>query len=136
MSQWNNVFFELFDTFGLDDVVQLYYTSNMQSIKYRLALYNGYYKSYYYYLLLESFSHQCYLIIFHWSLSDSKSPQVSRALLSILAVLNNAVVWTVSIRPLPSKSSSPFNSPLVTVPNAPITIGIIVTFMFHSFLIP
>ena len=30
--------------------------------------------------------------------------------------------------------SSPFNSPLVTVPNAPITIDIIITFMFHSFL--
>ena len=73
-------------------------------------------------------------MVFHWSLSDSKSPQVSRNLLSILAVLNNAVIWMVSTRPLTSKSSSPFNSPLVTIP---ITIGIIVTFMFHSFfLIP
>ena len=70
---------------------------------------------------------------FHWTLSDSKSPQVSRTLLSILAVLNNAVVWMVSTRPPTSKSSSPFSSPLVTVPNAPITIGIIVTCMFHSF---
>ena len=43
------------------------------------------------YLLLESFSHQIQLMVFHWSLSDSKSPQVSRTLLSILAVLNN--VW-------------------------------------------
>ena len=32
-----------------------------------------------------------------------------------------------------SNSSSPFSNPLVTVPKAPITIGIIVTFMFHSF---
>ena len=39
----------------------------------------------------------------------------------------------VSTRPPTSKSSSPFNSPLVTVPNAPIMICIIVTFMFHSF---
>ena len=70
---------------------------------------------------------------FHWSLSDSKSPQVSRSLLSILAVLNNAVVWMVSTRPTTSKSSSSFSKPLVTVPNAPITIGIIVTCMFHSF---
>ena len=70
---------------------------------------------------------------FHWSLSDSKSPQVSRTLLSILAVLKNAVVWMVSTRPLTSKSSSPFSNPLVTVPNAPITIGIIVTCMFHGF---
>ena len=72
-------------------------------------------------------------MIFHWSLSESKSPQVSRTLLSILAVLNNAVVWMVSTRPPTSKSSSPFSNPLVTVPNAPITIGIIVTCMFHSF---
>ena len=72
-------------------------------------------------------------MVFHWSLSDSKSPQVSRTLLSILAVLNNAVVCMVSTRPLTSKSSSPFINPLVTVPNAPITIGIIVTCMFHSF---
>ena len=39
----------------------------------------------------------------------------------------------VSTRPPTSKSSNPFNNPLVTVPNAPITIGIIVTCMFHSF---
>ena len=32
-----------------------------------------------------------------------------------------------------SKSSSPFSNPLVTVSKAPITIGIIVTFLFHSF---
>ena len=72
-------------------------------------------------------------MVFHRCLSDSKSPQVSRTLLSILAVLNNAVVWMVCTRPPTSKSSSPFSNPLVTVPNAPITIGIIVTFMFHSF---
>ena len=72
-------------------------------------------------------------MVYHWSLSDSKSPQVSRTLLSILSVLNNAVVWMVSTRPVISKSSSPFNNPLITVPKAPITIGIIVTFMFHSF---
>ena len=72
-------------------------------------------------------------MVFHWILSDSKSPQVSRTLLSILAVLNNAVVWMVSTRPPTSKSSSPFCNLLVAVPNAPITIGIIVTCMFHSF---
>ena len=65
-------------------------------------------------------------MVFHWSLSDSKSPQVSRTLLSILAVLNNAVVWIVSTRSPTSKSSSPFNNPLFTVPKAPITIIIIV----------
>ena len=72
-------------------------------------------------------------MVFHWSVSDSKSPQVSRTLLSIMTVLNNVVVWMVLTRSLISKSSSHFNSPLVTVLNAPITIGIIVTFMFYSF---
>ena len=72
-------------------------------------------------------------MVFHWSLSDSKSPQVSRTRLRILAVLSNAVVWIVSTRPPTSKSSRPFNNPLVIVPNAPITIDTIVTFMFHSF---
>ena len=72
-------------------------------------------------------------MVFHWSLSDSKFPQVSSTLFSILAFLNNAVVWMVSTRSPTSKSSNPFNNPLVTVPNTPITIGIIVTFMFHSF---
>ena len=71
-------------------------------------------------------------MVFHWSLSDSKS-QVSRTLLSILAILNNAVVWMVSTRPPTSKSSSPFSNPLVTVPNALITSGIIFTCMFHRF---
>ena len=70
-------------------------------------------------------------MVFHWNMSDGKSPQVSWALLSILAFLNNAVVWMVFI-PLPtSKTPSPLNSPLVNVPKAPIKIGIIVTFMFH-----
>ena len=68
-----------------------------------------------------------------WSLSDSKSPHVSRTLLSILAVLNSAVVRMVSTRLPTSKFSSPFTNPLVTVTRASITIGTTVTFMFHSF---
>ena len=44
-----------------------------------------------------------------------------------------SVFWLVSTRPPSSKSSSPFDNPLVTVPKAPITISIIVTFIFHSF---
>ena len=75
-------------------------------------------------------------MIFHWSLSDSKSPQVSGTLLSILVVPNSAEVWMVSTRPPISKAYSLFNNPLVTVPKASIMIGIIVTFMFHSFSIP
>ena len=72
-------------------------------------------------------------MVSHWSLSDSRSPQVSRTLLSILAVLNNVVAWMVSTRSLISKSASSFNKPLVTVPKAPIMIGVIVTCMFYSF---
>ena len=70
---------------------------------------------------------------FHWSLCDSKSPQVFRTRLRILAVLSNAVIWIVSTRPPTSKSSRPFNNHLVIVPKEPITIGTILTFMFHSF---
>ena len=83
--------------------------------------------------LTVSFSHQRSLIVFYWSLSDDKSPQIFRTLLSILTGLNYAVVWTVSTRPVISKSSSPSTNPFVTVPRALITIGIIVTFNFHSF---
>ena len=39
----------------------------------------------------------------------------------------------VSTHPLISKLSCPHTNPLVTVPSAPITIGITVTFMFYSF---
>ena len=72
-------------------------------------------------------------MVSHWSLNDHKSPHISRTLLSILADLNDVVVWMVSTRPVISKPSSPFNNSSVSVPRAPITIGIIVTFMFHSF---
>ena len=69
---------------------------------------------------------------FHRGLNDSKSPQVSRTLLSILVNLNSAVVWMVSTHVLISDSSTPFTNPLVTQPSASITIGIAVTFMFRS----
>ena len=72
-------------------------------------------------------------MISHRSQSDSKSFQVSRILLSILTCLNTAVVWMVSTRPHISMSTSPCINPLVTVPRAPITIGITVTFMFQCF---
>ena len=72
-------------------------------------------------------------MVFHWSLSDRKSPHISRTLLNILAVFNNAVIWMVSTRPPNSKSPRSFDNHLVTVPKAPITIGTIVSFMFHIF---
>ena len=72
-------------------------------------------------------------MVFHRSWSDSKSPQVTMTRVRILAVLGNAVIWIVSTRPQTSKSSKPFNNNFVIVPKAPITIGTIVTLMFHSF---
>ena len=41
----------------------------------------------------------------------------------------------VSTRPPTSKSSSPFSNPFVTVPNAPITIGIIVSIIIIIIII-
>ena len=85
-------------------------------------------------------------MVFYWSLRDSKSPQVSRTLLSILADLNAGLEdlkirrrvktiqsWMVFTRRLISKSSSLCTNPLVTVPSAPIAIGITVTFILHFF---
>ena len=72
-------------------------------------------------------------MVFHSSLSDRKFPQVPRTPLSILAFVNNVVVWMVFIHPPTSKFSSPFNNHFVTAPKAQITIGITVSFMFHSF---
>ena len=74
-------------------------------------------------------------MVFHWSLSDSDSPQVSWTLLSILADLINALGWIVSPCPLIFKSSSPCTNPLVTVPSVPVTIGITITFMFLFFFL-
>ena len=70
-------------------------------------------------------------MVSNWSLSGSKSLQVSRTLLRILADLNKAVVWMVSTRPVISKSSSPCTNPLAIVLRAPIIIGITVIFMFQ-----
>ena len=64
----------------------------------------------------------------HWSLSVNKSHD-SRTLLSILADLKSAVIWTVSTRPVIFK---PRTSYLVNVTRAPITIGMIVTFRRDS----
>ena len=71
------------------------------------------------------------MMVSHRSLSDCKSPRVSRS--SILTDLNNAVVWMVSNCHLIFNSSSPCINPLVTVQSTPITICITVTFMFYSF---
>ena len=58
--------------------------------------------NYYRYYSFRVFLHQLWLRVFHWVLSDSKSPHVSRILLSILADRNNAVVWMVpACTPIP-----------------------------------
>ena len=44
-----------------------------------------------------------FLMVFPWNLS-LESLQVSKTFLSILAILNNAIVWMVLIHPLISKS--------------------------------
>ena len=69
----------------------------------------------------ESYSHQHKLMVFHCSLSDSMSPQVSRTFLSILADLNNVVILKVSSCPLISKSSCPRANHLVTIKGTTIT---------------
>ena len=46
-------------------------------------------------VILVSLTHQRWLVVFHWSLSDNKSTQVSRTILSILSNLDNAIVWVV-----------------------------------------
>ena len=52
-------------------------------------------------------------MFFRWSLSNSKSPQVSKILLNNLANPNNIVVWIAPIRSLISNSSIPLSKPLV-----------------------
>ena len=71
-------------------------------------------------------------IFFHWKLSDTKSLQVSKTLLSTVAVFKNAVV---SVIPLICNSSSFLTKHLGTVSSAPTTIGITVTLTLHSFFL-
>ena len=82
-------------------------------------------------------------ISFSWKLSDNKYPQVFRTLLSILADINNVVVWMVFTLPFILISSTHCTNILVTVPRAAITIGINVTlirfllycFFFSSYIL-
>ena len=57
-------------------------------------------------------------MISHWNLSDIKSPQISKTLLSFLVDLKNSVVWIVSALPLISNSSRPCAKPSVTILSA------------------
>ena len=98
-------------------------------IYYHFFYYYYYYYYCYYYLLIRVF----HISVSGWSFTGVWVTASLLKSLSILAILNNVVVWMVSTRPPTSKSSSPFSNPLVTNQNALITIGIIVTCMFHSF---
>ena len=68
---------------------------------------------------------------FHKNLSNSKLPQVFRALLYFLDDQNNGVAWIVSAHPPFSNSSSSLTKRLGIVTITAITIGITVNFMFH-----
>ena len=109
-----NIFITVYYLFLWDRVIKLFWTLSISWLHF------------FFFYSFESFSH---------NLGDSKSPQVSRTLLSMLVDLNNAIVCMVSTRPLIPKSSSAYMNTLVTVPSLPITIGITVTFWFDSFFL-
>ena len=64
---------------------------------------------------LRVFSHQRRLMVPYWCLRDSKSPQVSWTVLSIVTDFNTAIVYMVSTCPFISKSSSTCINPFVTI---------------------
>ena len=66
--------------------------------------------SFYFISLLANFLHQIWLVVFLWSLSDNKSPQVSRTILNIISYDNNVAVWIISILSLIFNISSLFPS--------------------------
>ena len=70
-------------------------------------------------------------MVYQWSVSDSKSPQISRTLFSIQADLNNTLVSMASARPWISNSFSHLFKPFRIVLSAPVTIVITVNFMFR-----
>ena len=79
-----------------------------------------------------SFSHQCQVVGFYRSLSDHKSPRVSRTLLSILANLLMLSEWSQFFLRF-STFPIPFLNLLETIPSAPTTIDITVTCGIDSY---
>ena len=69
---------------------------------------------------------------FSLKFDDGKILKVFRTLLSILADLNNSVVWIVSARSSIFDSSKSFTKPLWIIQSVPVTIRITVTFMLHT----
>ena len=89
-------------------------------------------QSYYYYSLIRAFhiSVSRWFFTGVWVIASLlKSPGLFLVFWPFSTMLSFG--WSPLVRQLPS-TSSPFSNPLVTVPNAPITIGIIVTCMFNS----
>ena len=85
------------------------------------------------YYSFESLSNHCLPVVFSLDF-DSKSPQISRTLHTILADLNNGVVLDGLPQSLLFPSPPvPRISRFLTVPRAPITIGITVTFHVPQF---
>ena len=96
-----------------------FHYSQFHSVSVRYA---GQIEMFSHFLLLWFYSLRIFLIsdCLSQSLSDSKSIQVSRTFLSILANFNNAVILIVLICPRFSNSSSPVSKPLRTIPSMPI----------------
>ena len=85
-------------------------------------------------LFLASFPRVVYLMVFHWSLSDRKSHQVSWTLLGVVVViLNNAVFVLSQLVSWFFEFSSLLTKPFRSVPSAIIAICLAFTFMFHIF---
>ena len=70
-------------------------------------------------LLLANFSYKFQRMIYHWSLIDCNSHQLSGTLLSIQTDLNNPVVWMVSVPSPFCYCSNILSKPLESIPNAP-----------------
>ena len=81
-------------------------------------------------LLLARFSQELLEVIFHGSLSETKSPQVSKTLLYIIAKLWSK--WSQFFLWFPMLPI--FSQYFVTVPHAPNNTGITVTLTFHRFI--
>ena len=73
----------------------------------------------------------CYFFFLH--LSGTKSPQISRTLLSILAEFSRAVVHMIAILPLISRSTIPLYQTFEDRFKAHQIIGITVIVIFYSF---
>ena len=74
-------------------------------------------------------------VVFHWSLSDSKSSQFYWTPISILADPYKIVLWMVLVRRLISTSSNHLTKILETVTNSPILIAIAVILLLLLLLL-